>query len=153
MQKQFPCYSFLFPMSPAEKTTKRQIHLGFKRSFLAKGLGQVLRPTSFLAGKDYKRGLCYFSLIRRPVIKSPLPLTSSCYAQQVMCSENARRSGLNKRCITLATINCRAFAREVVFWTILKVFEFIVYCLQCSSYIFSDILLQMKQTVNIVHLA
>ena len=78
---------------------------------------------------------------------------SSCYAQQVMCSENARRSGLNKRCITLATINCRAFAREVVFWTILKVFEFIVYCLQCSSYIFSDILLQMKQTVKIVHLA
>ena len=30
-------------------------------------LAQVLRPTSFLAGKDYKRGLCYLSLIKRPV--------------------------------------------------------------------------------------
>ena len=31
---------------------------------------RVLRPTSFLAGKDYKRGLCYLSLIKRPV-KNP----------------------------------------------------------------------------------
>ena len=38
--------------------------------FCAKGLAQVLRPTSFLAGKDYKRGLCYLCLIRRPV-KNP----------------------------------------------------------------------------------
>ena len=31
---------------------------------------KVLRPTSFLAGRDYKRGLCYLSLIKRPV-KNP----------------------------------------------------------------------------------
>ena len=135
---------------PSVKRQQRDKYIcGCKRSFLAKELGQVLRPTSFLAGKDYKRGLCYLSLIRRPVIKSPLPPMSSPMRNRW----NARRSGLNKRCINFSTINCRPFAREMVFWTILKVFELIVYRLYCSSYIFSDILLQMKQTVNIVHLA
>ena len=37
-------------------------------------------------------------------------------------------SKLNKRCVTLPSVNCRRFAWEVVFWAILKEFEFPVYC-------------------------
>ena len=33
-------------------------------------------------------------------------------------------SKLNKRCVTLASVNCRPFASEVVIWAILKDFEF-----------------------------
>ena len=36
------------------------------------------------------------------------------------CSKNVHGSMLNKRCVTLPTVNCRPFAREVVFWEILR---------------------------------
>ena len=57
------------------------------------------------------------------------------------------------RRITLQTENCCPFAWEGLLLAILKAFEFTVYSLYCSSYfLFSDMPLQMEQTVNIANL-